>query len=74
MKKSGWIEFQYKPPYSAVQGRVPPDMNFLVVVAIKVGDHIFDYKLLDAIEATNLYHQEPDKYVAWTPVYEYEQG
>lgn len=70
MKKIGWVEFRWKPPHSAVQGRPLPE-DFRVVVARK-GPQGTEYELMSATDATDRWMKEPDIYLAWTPIYDYD--
>lgn len=72
MKTSGWIEFQYKLPYSAIDGRTPP-YDFPILVAQRLGDKI-SYVVTTAKEASKLYDVYPrirGNLLAWRPIEEY---
>lgn len=74
MKTSGWIEFTYKLPYSAVEGRTPPyDFPILVAIRVKPSNPI-SYKVSTAKEITEYYNKYPriqPNFKAWRPIDEY---
>lgn len=72
MKTSGWIEFQYKLPYSAIDGRTPP-YDFPVVVATKFNDKIsYEINTARIISETYIKHPALREFIrAWRPIEEY---
>lgn len=74
MKTSGWIEFVYKLPYSAIEGRTPPyDFPILVAIRVRPGDPI-SYEVSTAKKITEHYLQYPriqPNFKAWKPIDEY---
>lgn len=74
MKTSGWIEFQYKLPYSAIDGRTPP-YDFPILVARGLGDKV-SYVVTTAKEASEMYNTHPrlrENLLAWRPIEEYKK-
>lgn len=77
MKTSGWIQFTYKPPYSAIEGRKPP-YDFPVLVAFRMRpDEPISYEVWPAKAVTEFYNSlEPElqKHIkAWQGIDEYEE-
>lgn len=70
MNTKGWIDFRYKLPYSAIEGRTPP-YDFPVLVAVKRGGTIM-YITGTARGITKRYKNDPINYLAWLPIEEYD--
>lgn len=74
MKTDGWIEFKYKLPYSAIEGRTPPyDFPILVAIRVRLSDPI-SYEVSTAKEITEHYNFHPEiqqNFKAWRPIDEY---
>lgn len=76
MKTSGWIQFTYKPPYSAIDGREPP-YDFPVLVALRVRSHEpISYEVWSAKKITEHYKECPrlqPNIIAWQGIDEYTE-
>lgn len=73
MKGTGWIEFKYKLPYSAIEGRTPP-YDFPVLVAQQLGDKV-SYVVTTAKEVSTIYNEYPryrENLAAWQAIEEYQ--
>lgn len=58
-----WIDFTWKPPYSAIADKPLPE-DFEVVVAY-LADYNIKYRIMKASRATSLYKLHPYTYLAW---------